>query len=58
MLYNVFRVRIGMGLVDYCGAVEAASLTEAEDIARLLHPFDHATEKLDIELEEPPHAAR
>lgn len=48
MTFFVWRVMTGRGLVDYCGTVEAASLTEAEDVARLMHPVS-AGEELDIE---------
>jgi hypothetical protein len=48
MLYDVFRIKTGMGLVDYCGQVEAVSLSEAEAIARLSHPYEPAVEHLEI----------
>lgn len=52
MKYHVYRVQIGRGLVDYCGDVEATSMTEAEMVARLMHPFHHGLERLDVELDE------
>lgn len=40
MTYEIFRLCQPVGNVDFCGTVEAASLQEAEDIARLMHPCD------------------
>lgn len=51
--YDVFRVRTGMGLVDYCGVIQAAGLTAAEAIARETISYDPRVEHLCFEEREP-----
>lgn len=46
--YEVYRVLVGRGLVDYCGVVTADSPSAAEAEAQRLYPFDPARERLDV----------
>lgn len=47
--YDVYRVRTGKGLVDWCGTVEAINQAEAELLARALYPVNRWLEHLSVE---------
>ncbi len=49
MKYDVFRIRVGTGLVDFCETIDAPSMTAAERIARESHPCDPRFEGLSVE---------
>lgn len=52
--FDVFRCQEGerAGNVDYLGKIYAASVEEAEDVARLMYGIDYSREHFSIELED------